>query len=77
MYHSHIKYSLNLCPFLFFFQGVNRFSKDAQVGRDGVRRKDWHDYEAIKRDAARSGSYKLNFVSWTVLRCKTLMLGYI
>ncbi|KAI1903554.1 hypothetical protein AGOR_G00028380 [Albula goreensis] len=33
-------------------QGVNvRPRKD-----DGVRRKDWHDYEAIRRDAARSGN---------------------
>ncbi|XP_023824304.1 polypeptide N-acetylgalactosaminyltransferase 10-like isoform X3 [Salvelinus sp. IW2-2015] len=38
-------------------QGVNvRPQKDAQVGRDGMRRKDWHDYEAIRRDAARSGN---------------------
>ncbi|XP_071371995.1 polypeptide N-acetylgalactosaminyltransferase 10-like isoform X2 [Centroberyx affinis] len=37
-------------------QGLNRMGKDAQVGRDGVRRKDWHDYEAIKRDASRSGN---------------------
>eukprot|EP00063_Salmo_salar_P077904 XP_014052739.1 PREDICTED: polypeptide N-acetylgalactosaminyltransferase 10-like isoform X2 [Salmo salar] len=38
-------------------QGVKvRPQKDAQVGRDGVRRKDWHDYEAIRRDAARSGN---------------------
>ncbi|KAJ8276821.1 hypothetical protein COCON_G00085730 [Conger conger] len=33
-------------------QGLNvRPRKD-----DGVRRKDWHDYKAIKRDAARSGN---------------------
>ncbi|KAG5843264.1 hypothetical protein ANANG_G00148950 [Anguilla anguilla] len=33
-------------------QGLNvRPRKD-----DGVRKKDWHDYEAIKRDAARSGN---------------------
>lgn len=25
------------------------------MGPDGVRRTDWHDYEAMKRDAARSG----------------------
>ncbi|XP_078122800.1 polypeptide N-acetylgalactosaminyltransferase 10-like [Sander vitreus] len=37
-------------------QGVNRVGKDAQVGRDGVRRKDWHDQEAIKRDSSRSGN---------------------
>ncbi|XP_012706922.3 polypeptide N-acetylgalactosaminyltransferase 10 [Fundulus heteroclitus] len=37
-------------------QGVNRVGKDAKVGRDGVRRKDWHDYEVIRRDAARSGN---------------------
>lgn len=36
-------------------QGLNRVGKDSQVGRDGVRRKDWHDYEAIKKDASRSG----------------------
>ena len=39
-------------------QGVNRVGKDAQVGPDGVRRKDWHNYEAIKRDASRSGRSK-------------------
>lgn len=27
----------------------------AQVGVDGVRRVDWHDYEAIRKDAARTG----------------------
>lgn len=27
----------------------------AQVGADGVRRVDWHDYEAIRKDAARTG----------------------
>ncbi|KAF7642327.1 hypothetical protein LDENG_00259950, partial [Lucifuga dentata] len=37
-------------------QGLNRIGKDAQLGRDGVQRKDWHDYEAIRRDAARSGN---------------------
>uniref|UniRef100_A0A665TIA6 Polypeptide N-acetylgalactosaminyltransferase 10-like n=1 Tax=Echeneis naucrates TaxID=173247 RepID=A0A665TIA6_ECHNA len=31
-------------------------AQDPQLGRDGVRRKDWHDYEAIKRDASRSGN---------------------
>ncbi|KPP74050.1 hypothetical protein Z043_106829 [Scleropages formosus] len=37
--------------------GLNpRPRKDTQVGQDGVRRKDWHDYEAIRRDAARSGN---------------------
>ncbi|KAM3601328.1 uncharacterized protein V6R79_010698 [Siganus canaliculatus] len=30
--------------------------KVAQVGLDGVRRLDWHDYEAMRRDAARSGN---------------------
>ncbi|XP_047234926.1 polypeptide N-acetylgalactosaminyltransferase 10-like [Girardinichthys multiradiatus] len=38
------------------FQGVNRVGKDAKVGHDGVRRKDWHDHEVIRRDAARSGN---------------------
>uniref|UniRef100_A0A665TFJ9 Polypeptide N-acetylgalactosaminyltransferase 10 n=1 Tax=Echeneis naucrates TaxID=173247 RepID=A0A665TFJ9_ECHNA len=28
----------------------------AQVGLDGVRRTDWHDYEAMRRDAARIGN---------------------
>ncbi|XP_061596568.1 polypeptide N-acetylgalactosaminyltransferase 10-like [Cololabis saira] len=37
-------------------QGVNRMGKDAQVGHNGVWRKDWHDYEAIRRDASRSGN---------------------
>ncbi|XP_005725499.1 polypeptide N-acetylgalactosaminyltransferase 10 [Pundamilia nyererei] len=37
-------------------QGVNRAGKGAQLGRNSVRRKDWHDYEAIKRDASRSGN---------------------
>ncbi|AWP00827.1 Polypeptide N-acetylgalactosaminyltransferase [Scophthalmus maximus] len=36
--------------------GVKRMGKDAQVGRDGVRRKDWHDYDTIRRDASRSGN---------------------
>uniref|UniRef100_A0A3B4TK59 UDP-N-acetyl-alpha-D-galactosamine:polypeptide N-acetylgalactosaminyltransferase 10 (GalNAc-T10) n=1 Tax=Seriola dumerili TaxID=41447 RepID=A0A3B4TK59_SERDU len=27
-----------------------------QVGLDGVRRTDWHDYEAMRRDAARVGN---------------------
>lgn len=36
-------------------QGMNRPGKDSQVRRDGVRRKDWHDYEAIRRDQSRSG----------------------
>uniref|UniRef100_A0A3B4XQ21 Polypeptide N-acetylgalactosaminyltransferase n=1 Tax=Seriola lalandi dorsalis TaxID=1841481 RepID=A0A3B4XQ21_SERLL len=35
---------------------LGRARVDAQLGRDGVRRKDWHDYEAIKRDASRSGN---------------------
>ncbi|MEQ2218734.1 Polypeptide N-acetylgalactosaminyltransferase 10 [Xenoophorus captivus] len=26
------------------------------MGHDGVRRKDWHDHEVIRRDAARSGN---------------------
>ncbi|XP_034033763.1 polypeptide N-acetylgalactosaminyltransferase 10-like [Thalassophryne amazonica] len=37
-------------------QGLNRMAKDPQVGHNGVQRKDWHDYEAIRRDAARSGN---------------------
>ncbi|XP_059207008.1 polypeptide N-acetylgalactosaminyltransferase 10-like [Centropristis striata] len=30
--------------------------KDSLVGRDGVRRIDWHNYDAIRRDASRSGN---------------------
>ena len=41
-----------LCMLL---QGLNQMRKVAQVGLDGVRRIDWHDYEAMRRDAARSG----------------------
>ncbi|XP_061754816.1 polypeptide N-acetylgalactosaminyltransferase 10-like isoform X2 [Nerophis ophidion] len=36
--------------------GLNRLRKDNQNGRDSVSRKDWHNYEAIKSDAARSGN---------------------
>lgn len=46
-----------LCVFM-CLQVVNRVGKDAQLGRDGVQRKDWHNYEAIKRDASRSGRSK-------------------
>uniref|UniRef100_A0A3P9KEK1 Polypeptide N-acetylgalactosaminyltransferase n=1 Tax=Oryzias latipes TaxID=8090 RepID=A0A3P9KEK1_ORYLA len=37
-------------------QGVNRMGRDSLVGLGGTRRKDWHDYEAIRRDATRSGN---------------------
>ncbi|XP_051902860.1 polypeptide N-acetylgalactosaminyltransferase 10-like [Hippocampus zosterae] len=37
-------------------QGVNKLRKDNRVDRNGLQRKDWHDYEAIKRDASRSGN---------------------
>ncbi|XP_040038065.1 polypeptide N-acetylgalactosaminyltransferase 10 isoform X2 [Gasterosteus aculeatus] len=37
-------------------QGSNQARKVAHVGPDGVRRTDWHDYEAMRRDAARSGN---------------------
>ncbi|XP_034462910.1 polypeptide N-acetylgalactosaminyltransferase 10-like [Hippoglossus hippoglossus] len=37
-------------------QEVNQRRKVAQVGLDGVRRTDWHDYEGIRRDAARVGN---------------------
>ncbi|XP_030293365.1 polypeptide N-acetylgalactosaminyltransferase 10-like [Sparus aurata] len=37
-------------------QGLNQMRRVAQVGLDGVRRTDWHDYEAMRRDAARSGN---------------------
>lgn len=41
------------------------------MGRDGVRRKDWHNYEAIRRDQSRSGrSAGLPpTVQWFVSRC--------
>lgn len=42
------------CPLL-SQQGANRLGKDSPAGQDGVRRKDWHDYEAIRRDLSRSG----------------------
>lgn len=29
------------------------------MGLDGVRRIDWHDYEAMRKDAARTGGSKL------------------
>ncbi|MBN3276724.1 GLT10 acetylgalactosaminyltransferase, partial [Polyodon spathula] len=32
-----------------------RPKKEAKLGLDGDRRRDWHDQEAIRRDAARSG----------------------
>ncbi|XP_010772388.1 polypeptide N-acetylgalactosaminyltransferase 10, partial [Notothenia coriiceps] len=41
---------------LFAEKGLNQMRKVAQVGIDGVRRTDWHDYEAMMRDAARSGN---------------------
>ncbi|KAM4545403.1 polypeptide N-acetylgalactosaminyltransferase 10 [Odontesthes bonariensis] len=34
-------------------QGVNRMGKDTHRG---VRRKDWHDYEAIRRDSSQTGN---------------------
>ncbi|XP_061559100.1 polypeptide N-acetylgalactosaminyltransferase 10-like isoform X1 [Phycodurus eques] len=37
-------------------QVLNQMRKVAQVGQDGVRRMDWHDYDAIRRDAARFGN---------------------
>lgn len=46
----HDCFSTRMC-----LQGLNRVGKDSQVGRGGVQRKDWHDYEAIKRDSSRSG----------------------
>ncbi|XP_077403516.1 polypeptide N-acetylgalactosaminyltransferase 10-like isoform X2 [Vanacampus margaritifer] len=37
-------------------QELNHIRKVAQVGQDGVRRMDWHDYDAMRRDAARVGN---------------------
>uniref|UniRef100_A0A8C5DVL6 Polypeptide N-acetylgalactosaminyltransferase n=1 Tax=Gouania willdenowi TaxID=441366 RepID=A0A8C5DVL6_GOUWI len=36
-------------------QGLKQAGKVTQVGLDGVRRTDWHDYDAMRRDAARVG----------------------
>lgn len=43
---------------LVFLQGLNQ--RVVQVGVDGVRRTDWHDYDSIRRDAARVGASKLS-----------------
>lgn len=47
------------------------------MGLDGVRRIDWHDYEAIRRDAARMGRYKL-FADAAVFQniCSVLAEGH-
>ncbi|XP_049598035.1 polypeptide N-acetylgalactosaminyltransferase 10-like isoform X2 [Syngnathus scovelli] len=37
-------------------QGVKRMKKVVQIGPDGVPRTDWHDYDAMRRDAARVGN---------------------
>lgn len=42
-----------MCPVP--LQGINPMREVAQVGLDGVRRTDWHDYEAMRRDGARVG----------------------
>uniref|UniRef100_A0A8C9X1F6 Polypeptide N-acetylgalactosaminyltransferase 10 n=1 Tax=Sander lucioperca TaxID=283035 RepID=A0A8C9X1F6_SANLU len=58
-----VLYLLFSCHFLLLLRyiserniGLNQRRKVAQVGLDGVRRTDWHDYEAMRRDAARSGN---------------------
>ncbi|XP_030602119.1 polypeptide N-acetylgalactosaminyltransferase 10-like [Archocentrus centrarchus] len=48
--HRHAPPPVALAPWL------NQLRKVTQVGLDGVRRIDWHDYEAMKRDAARIGN---------------------
>ncbi|XP_076025042.1 polypeptide N-acetylgalactosaminyltransferase 10-like [Genypterus blacodes] len=37
-------------------QGLNTMGKEAEVGPDGVWRRDWHDYDAMRRDSARTGN---------------------
>ncbi|XP_051902151.1 polypeptide N-acetylgalactosaminyltransferase 10-like isoform X1 [Hippocampus zosterae] len=37
-------------------QGLNQMRKVGHIGQDGVRRTDWHDYDAIRRDAVRVGN---------------------
>ncbi|XP_040006640.1 polypeptide N-acetylgalactosaminyltransferase 10-like [Xiphias gladius] len=37
-------------------QELSQMRKAARVGLDGVRRTDWHNYEAMRRDAARVGN---------------------
>lgn len=58
-------------------QWLNQLRKVTQVGLDGVRRLDWHDYEAIRRDAARMGRYKL-FADAAVFQniCSVLAEGH-
>lgn len=58
-------------------QWLNQLRKVTQVGLDGVRRIDWHDYEAIRRDAARMGRYKL-FADAAVFQniCSVLAEGH-
>lgn len=51
--------TIMVCIFCVLLQGLNQMRKVAQVGLDGVRRIDWHDYEAMRRDAARSGRSEL------------------
>ncbi|KAJ0061770.1 hypothetical protein NL108_008319, partial [Boleophthalmus pectinirostris] len=41
--------------FFLCFQGY-AMRRIVEVGADGVRRIDWHDYEAMKKDASRSGN---------------------
>lgn len=48
-----------VCVLRVLSQGLNQMRRVTQVGLDGVRRTDWHDYEAMRRDAARSGGSKL------------------
>lgn len=63
---SVIMQSIYVCIYLFFvcllfLQTLPLGLGDGQLftWTDGLKRKDWHDYESIQKDAMRSGMLKL------------------